>query len=446
MILSRYNISIQHKGHSYIYNSVSNCLMEVSDTLFAQIERLSGTDFSVNELSFEKEEINCLCKSRIIVENDEDELSFCKSIILPRRFDPTIANITIAPTMDCNFRCFYCFEEHPKEYMSEEVVQSVIHYINNQKQAKHFNFTWFGGEPLMAFPTIRKIWQSIQIPQDATRSVTVITNGYYMTREVVDAMKELEIQTVQITMDGLFESYNAVKQMKTDRNCFQKLMDNVDYFAKIHKDILLSVRVNLDKKTMNEFVKMNDFIHQRYSSNDNIQVYPAFLKKNSQNEKIRRSACFCGPEDVAEFAISSFEATGNVWILYPENHFNECAILSVNSIAIDPSGRVYKCWEIIGDKRYAFGHLDKEGNVIVTEPKILNRYLYGADPFSDNECLQCAYYPICFGGCPHIRIERALNRADRKPCSNYKTYFESYIKAIIDRKENKNIHTQNVVL
>lgn len=431
---SRYTIAIQHKGRFFLYNSLSNCLMEVSDKIYFQIDKLSNSNFDIKNLFFDTEDIDCLCKAHIFVENDEDELLFCKSIIFPRRFDNTVANITIVPTLDCNFRCFYCFEEHPKEYMSEEVVQSVVNYINKQKQARHFNFTWFGGEPLMAFPTIRKIWQSVQFPKNATRNVTIITNGYYMSKEVIDGLKELEVKTVQITIDGLFDAYNNVKQMKTDKNCFRKLLDNIDYFTLIHKDILLSIRVNLDKNNLDEYKNISDYIHQRYRSN-NIQVYPAFLSKNIQNEKLHRASCFCSPEEKVAFTTLQYKLTGDIKLIYPENRFNECAIRSVNSIAIDPSGKVYKCWEIIGDKKYSFGHLDNDGNVIVTHPEILNRYLYGADPLSDSECQQCAYYPICFGGCPHVRIERMLHRTDKDPCSNYKAYFETYVKAIIDRNE-----------
>ncbi len=69
-------------------------------------------------------------------------------------------DITIAPTMRCNFNCSYCFEGDNKSFskMSAEVENAIIQYIVKKKQStERLILRWFGGEPLLAFDKILSI-------------------------------------------------------------------------------------------------------------------------------------------------------------------------------------------------------------------------------------------------------------------------------------------------
>lgn len=63
-------------------------------------------------------------------------------------------------------------------------------------------------------------------------------------------------------------------------------------------------------------------------------------------------------EFILDLAHKGFDSP---FIRYPEPFFNECAVRNDMAIAFDPEGYTYKCWEVIGNKEYAIGKLDKDG-------------------------------------------------------------------------------------
>ena len=62
------------------------------------------------------------------------------------------------------------------------------------------------------------------------------------------------------------------------------------------------------------------------------------------------------------------------------------------------------------------------------DQKILNRYLYAADPLEDKTCSKCPYLPICFGGCPHKRIENIFKDKHYDTCTYLKGSLKEFIK------------------
>ena len=63
--------------------------------------------------------------------------------------------LTVCPTLACNFACPYCFQGHGRTYesMSREVrdeVVSLAERMLDASGASRLRVTWFGGEPLLA--------------------------------------------------------------------------------------------------------------------------------------------------------------------------------------------------------------------------------------------------------------------------------------------------------
>jgi len=203
--------------------------MKLDPELFDRILQLQQKNFDNSDVPASQDEINDLMKSYVLVENANDDLLTYRAIAWNRRKTQGVYNITIAPTMDCNFKCYYCFEDSSKTYMSEDICKRIAKFINESKDLKQLNLTWFGGEPLLAFEQICRITESIYLSNEQHSHTTIITNGYYLTKAVVDKLDALRINRLQITVDGLFEKYNIVKFSKEDRHCFDVLLNNIDY-------------------------------------------------------------------------------------------------------------------------------------------------------------------------------------------------------------------------
>ena len=131
---SKYNYlyySQKYNTH-LLYNSLSNSFIkldnkEVLSSINMIKENINNFDFSSNHKFY-----NQLIRAKIITESDEIEISYIKHQILKNRYSPFTLVITILPTLDCNFKCPYCFEkEENKLFMTEEIENRIFQFIQN---------------------------------------------------------------------------------------------------------------------------------------------------------------------------------------------------------------------------------------------------------------------------------------------------------------------------
>ena len=120
---------------------------------------------------------------------------------------------------------------------------------------------------------------------------------------------------------------------------------------------------------------------------------------------------------------------------YPQRFIAECAIRDLRAISFDPEGYAYKCWEVIGDTRYAIGKLAKDGSLKEPNHVALNRQLYGADPAENKKCAACSYLPLCNGGCPIQRIQNEFENYRNDVCTPMKGFLPEFLAAHIALKK-----------
>ena len=119
MKISNYTFFVEYESKSYLYNTLSNSLVQIDK------------DTSINKEEFESELYQLLVNKRFICETDKDELLLYRSMVQPIREQRKFMHLTIAPTTDCCFKCFYCFEHNKRRgYMSSSVMDSIIKYIS----------------------------------------------------------------------------------------------------------------------------------------------------------------------------------------------------------------------------------------------------------------------------------------------------------------------------
>lgn len=107
-------------------------------------------------------------------------------------------SLTILPTLECNFRCVYCYEAVKKnEIMDKNVQTKVVKMIERGVGIlKNLHITWMGGEPLLCFGIIDNLSQKILeicAKGSIKYSAGIITNGYLlrsqMFRKMIEEMK-----------------------------------------------------------------------------------------------------------------------------------------------------------------------------------------------------------------------------------------------------------------
>jgi uncharacterized protein len=423
--------SLKH-NKNLLYNSLSNVFIDVSNIELEQILKDIKEKECITELQDCPDLFEELKKAKIIVDSDETEILKIKHRLFLNRYSPYILNLTILPTLSCNFRCPYCFtKEGDGTFMDKLVYEKIcklVKNLTNNNKSTSLHLSWMGGEPLLDFNTIKELTMKLK-ELDGNINALLVTNGYLMNREKIEQFKELDISRVQITLDGLQEEHNLTRIHKTDADSFSKIISNMDTFFEVYNNretVSLNVRVNLDrtKDYLRKFIEVYKFLRKRYPFN-NLFISPGFIEDIKSNGF--NISCEFDKASVKNFFVDLVKIGLTEYSLYPENQVFDCAVKSANSFVIGPTGELYSCWENIGFNEYITGFLNEEGLPVITNNESFFRYLIDADFLNDQTCLDCFFFPICTGGCPEKRIRNKHCNACFDICAVQKNAIEEIL-------------------
>lgn len=442
MKISKYTFMFDENGQEYyVYNTLSNALMEIDKESYSLLFESRNTQ-KLSTADFDEDLWEALCINNIISDNDTDDYLKYKASITNIRKQRTGMHLTLAPTMDCCFRCHYCFEKYKeKKYMTPEIMDQIIKYVTSYPELKNIKITWFGGEPLMAVPQIEEFYDKFRDIWQEPFISNIITTGYHIDKESIRVMQKVGISSVQITLDGMKETHNKVKHLPSGEDVFERILSNIELLNDSAPEINITIRVNLTLENKEEYIPLHKLCLTRFYGRSNITISPAFVLDRGTGDICRsNNNIFFGHIERSKFILNlAKNGINSVFVRYPEPFFNECAIRNEMAIAFDPEGYAYKCWEVIGNKEYAIGKLNDDGILTDINQTILNRQLYGADTFDDPICSQCKYLPICNGGCPIQRIENKFEGGHNDCCSHYKGFMPDFLKIHIARKKAQEV-------
>ena len=146
---SKYNFLFAHKGKKYAFNAVTGALAEVSSDFSYLLNNIfSAKEETLNEKN--KNLLNLMKKGGYILEDDVDELSLLKLKNYSDKFLLNRFDLTIAPTLSCNFACPYCYETPQKGLIGERVKNAIYSQVElAAKSNKEISIIWYGGEPTL---------------------------------------------------------------------------------------------------------------------------------------------------------------------------------------------------------------------------------------------------------------------------------------------------------
>jgi len=324
-----------------------------------------------------------------LVPQEHDDQKACREIRqLAAILNPAtnaIYKYIIFTTTGCNARCFYCYEKGTKPVvMTAETASKVVRYIVAHRGDENVSIRWFGGEPLVNVKVIDQICTELREQGVPFRS-SMVSNGYLMDADMVERAKDLwQLQHVEITLDGMAQTYNRVKDyVYRGVNAFERVLTNMGLLtaAGIHVD----VRLNVDKHNMGEMAELVELLHQRFGTNEHLLVFSHEL----YGER--------APEDNAELFAQRMQLKQQIAAcgykgqrllgLQRVIKLNQCMADDDESVLITPEGHLSKCEHYI-DSNF-FGHIDGEEHNEAVLHKFKERQ-------SDMEaCATCPYYPQC---------------------------------------------------
>ena len=166
----------------------------------------------------------------ILVPETWDELSLLETR-RARAHDPNVGSmsLTICPTVNCNFRCTYCYQHHVGRLMSADVQDRLIAFLNRQQPVVSSLFvTWFGGEPLLGFDVIQQLTPRLRaLVPDAAYSAHIITNGSLLTRDISTRLVDLGVESAQVTLDGPRTRHKERRPLARGQSTFDRILEHL---------------------------------------------------------------------------------------------------------------------------------------------------------------------------------------------------------------------------
>jgi uncharacterized protein len=253
---SHYNYFFKSEdGFILAYNALSNSFARIPKEQYKITRQiLKGPNYFINDSEEKDNMLKSLLKGSFVIDEDIDEIGLLKMRNKIGRFSTDYFGLTIAPTLECVFRCTYCFEKNKKESMDKRVEDALIEFVDEKLTGvKGFSVSWFGGEPLMKMDSIERLtgeFGKLCVKKNVIFSPQeIITNGYLMTKPVAKRLKELNIVKAQITIDGPPEIHNKRRKLPNGDGTFDKIIANIND-AKEYINII--IRINVDDENYNE--------------------------------------------------------------------------------------------------------------------------------------------------------------------------------------------------
>jgi uncharacterized protein len=440
---SKYNIFYQYNNNYYIFNTFTLGLSIVDNDTFILLKDSKSDQDSLNKLITKRpDEFSELVTGGLIVNKKIAEEKMVWLRYNKIRFSSNILSPTIVPTNDCNLCCDYCYQIGRSDRMSREIEQLSINFIiKHLKKKDILSVSWYGGEPLLALDTIKRV-SSHLIRYCKTEKIKymarVITNGTLLNKKNLYELKESGVNQVQITIDGLKETHDNRRPFKRgEKSSFEVIFSNIDT---ILGEITINIRINVDKSNMNEVPQLLELIKRKgyLAEGKNVYVCLGFIRPWTDKISSIKSQCF-NMSDFSQARINfikeRYESKAHE-ILFPSLE-NLCTAVSEYSFVIDPSGNLKKCWIEVNSEK---SNLSNIGTVIdyydFNNPRTIQWLTY--DPLMDNNpCGDCVYFPLCLGGCPYLQIFKKDSAFEE--CDSWRNEIDNILKIIIDENQAKSI-------
>ncbi|MBN2395785.1 MAG: radical SAM protein [Candidatus Atribacteria bacterium] len=433
--LSRYNITVDlNKDEKLLFNCMSSGLIKLDkkfSNLFETVSSKLGKK-SLNEK--EKTFLEKLIEGRYIVDKNLNEIDLLRLRCQESKFQKDHYGLTICPTLDCNLRCIYCYENRKTKHMGKKEIEKIKKLVANKiEKIKSLNITWYGGEPLL-YPKIIDELTDYFIKEcekfNVLYNAKIVTNGTLIDKLDESFFTRNKINNAQITIDGPQIIHDQRKPFANGMGSFNKILNNLRTLLK--KSLSVSVRVNIDETNLKKIEPLFPILEplkRKYS--EKFVIYFAavdttgFGACRSLEEGMTR-------KNFSEYKLKLIDSSKNYGFTYevnPKTKFTNCMIYSTTSFVVDPECKLYKCWYVVGEQKHCVGVINDKGSIDMTN------YSYWLDcvmndPIQRKECLDCEILPLCLGGCPM----KAAENSKLGPCLEYKFQIKEVLKRYYESK------------
>lgn len=391
---SKYNLYRKTEKGVICFNSFHYSFLLLSQTLYANIKDGAWSSISINTL-------NQLLSNGILVDKKCNEYDLLMQEHEKAKEESATFHLTLLPTLDCNLRCWYCFERHIHgSHMSQETQENIVKYIHDiaQKQyVKNINIELFGGEPLLFFenelyPLLNNIKEIIE-GYKKNVDFLFVTNATTISHQDIPLFAALKAK-FQISIDGYKEKHNQIKfDINTREATYEKVIDTIHSLCACYDECKINLRINYDNDTLRYIPQVIQDI-----SDIERKKITIHLERVWQTDGDNASS--------SELKNMIGLILGNRFTVSYMNLFRRsyaCKSSKTEYAVISYDGKVYKCIGRNFTLKHQEGILNENGIIQWDEIKKTKRL--SIQTYQDPKCKECKILPLCWGPCNQKCLE-----------------------------------------
>jgi uncharacterized protein len=372
--------------------------------------------------------------------------------------EPVIKALCLHVAHDCNLRCRYCFAETgsfggSRGLMTFETGKSALDFlIKNSGDRVQCEVDFFGGEPLVNFPVVRRlIAYGRKAAGKAGRKMkfTLTTNAVLLDAAVSAYLEEEDVSIV-LSLDGRQEVNDRMRPDAGGKGSYERIMPNILRFIAQRPDTS-PYAIGKYYYVRGTYTHYNtdfyrDVLHMADQGIKRISVEPV-VASPEMDYAFR-------PEDMAAIK-ESYDILAEKVLEYRQNgreftffHFNAglaegpclpkrlagCGA-GFEYVAVSPEGDIYPCHQFVGQKRYRLGSLTGTSRL---NQEIMKSFRQ-ANINAKKECSSCWARYSCSGGChaANVGFSGELTKVYPLACELQKKRLEvAFYLKIKEREQN----------
>lgn len=425
--VSKFNYCVDCDGKTLIFNSLRNTFAIMDKRFY---EGLAGGNFN----DIPEDIIEKLGDKGIVcgTDYDEDKKALIKYM---DAIDSGYVEFIILPTLMCNFRCPYCYEERVNGIMNDEVIDRVVKFAKTVvPSSKGLHVSWFGGEPLVAMSVIEKLSERLMnlarvYKKSYTASMT--TNGFLLDYETfIKLFRKYHVTSYQITLDGRAQFHNKTRPLAGGGPTYEVIMKNLlDIKTKCPSPVFnILLRSNLTKETAADLEAQVSELEKNFGGDNRFSfLFKAVGNWGGDTVRSIEESLINIEEEFIE-RVTALSTTLNITGRYQffEN-LNICYAAKKGTYTIDPFGKMLRCTVNLYSEYNILGELNENGEIDKNE-KYYDRWQYPANPPArmGSKCEGCGLYANCYGIlCPVNIVAANKNVACKKKDAELQGLYKS---------------------
>jgi uncharacterized protein len=313
---------------------------------------------------------------------------------------PFSALVTL--TLECNLACPYCFEDpfRGRFVMDAETADLLVQRLS-ERMAEGLDVTvdFYGGEALLRLDLLQGIAERLKTAarlHGVAFAFNLFSNGVLLTRSVVQELLPLGLAALRLTIDGPSDIHDIQRPFVSGRGSFAVILKNL---VAVHDLVPVDLGGNYTRDNYQRFPELLDIMLEAGIDPASLKAVgfsPVMPKADGSGLGDHAATCACNSEPWAIEA-NLFLRGEIIRRGYPVSRLqaSACMIEFANDLVVGYDGSLYKCPVFMGQERMRVGSLaEGVGDY---------RQSHNLDVWKNVECLECAYLPLCFGGCRFLR-------------------------------------------